>query len=540
MKTISKNIKGIVGICLMLSIFSSQLSAQTIEDGLKQIDYQQYKRAKNIFVSFLAKNPTNAQAMFYVGESYFLLGNNDSAKYYFAKGIETDSKNPYNNVGIGKVELLKNNREEAGKNFSKAISINKSKDAKVYVYLADAYIKIKDYDQALTFLTKAKEIDKTIGEIYIKYADVFLAQVKAGDALTMLGRSTDMNKNFAKGYFYTGYIYSLARSYMDAKDAFNKVIAIDSNFVPVWKELGELEFMARKYNLASANYKKYISIADYTLDDRVRYASMLFLNKEYDLSKKEIDEIFKIDSSNVNLKRLLAYSSYETGDYPKGLLFINNFLKSVDPAKILASDYEYQGKLLIKTGQDSLGMESLDKAVKKDSSTFELFFEVAKDFDKQKKFKWSIEAYNKLIEKRTTPLASDYYLIGKAYYFYASNPKLDSISGRAFYVKADTSFGKFIELNNTYLPGYKWKAATTSFLFPDMKVAKAKPYYEKVIELGEPNKEKNKKDLIDAYRYMGYYYYANEDRPKSKNYWEKIKELDPANADAEKWLKELR
>jgi hypothetical protein len=52
---------------------------------------------------------------------------------------------------------------------------------------------------------------------------------------------------------------------------------------------------------------------------------MIFLNKEYEAAKKEIDAIFKIDSSNVTLKRLLAYSSYETGDYVKGLNYINKF-----------------------------------------------------------------------------------------------------------------------------------------------------------------------------------------------------------------------
>lgn len=543
MKTTVGKIKGKLGLTFMFLFLSSAIFAQSIEDGKRQIDYMQYKGAKNIFSQVLKQNPTSSKAFFWLGESYFLLGNSDSALYYFDGGIKAEYSDPYNHVGAGMVGLLKNNQADAQKGFGKAISINKSKDAYVYVLLAEAYIKSKDFDQALIYLGKAKAIDKMVGEIYIKYADIFMAQNKAGDALTQLERATDLNKNFAKAYYYIGYINSLtknATTYMEAKKAFNAVLAIDSNYIPVWKELAELEFAAGKYELMSTDYKRYISIADYTLDDRIRYASALFLNKEYESSTKEIDAIFKIDSSNVILKRLLAYSSYETGDYPKGLNYINKFFEKIEPDKIIASDYVYRANLLLKTGQDSLAILSFQKAVEKDSTQYEVWYEAAKEFDKQKKWNYSIISYNKLIEKRPEPLSRDYYPLGRAYYQAAYNPKLDSNEVKDLYIKADTCFGKVMELSKDSYLGYIWKARTQQFFDPTVEKGLAKPFYDKVIELTTESPDKYKKEIIEADTYYGRYYYVKNDKTASKTYWEKVKELDPANKEAEDMLKRIK
>ena len=544
MKTTVGNIKGKLGLTFMLLFLSSTIFAQSIEDGKRQIDYMQYKGAKNIFSKVLKQNPTDSKTFFWLGESYFLLGNLDSAMYYFDNGIKTEYDNPYNHVGAGMVGLMKNNQADAQKGFGKAISINKSKDAYVYVLLADAYIKSKDFDQALIYLGKAKAIDKMVGEIYIKYADIFMAQNKAGDALTQLERATDLNKNFAKAYYYIGYINSMtknATTYSEAKKAFQAVMTIDSNYVPMWKELAELEFAAGKYELMARDYKKYISIADYTLEDRIRYASALFLNKEYESSTKEIDAIFKIDSSNVILKRLLAYSSYETGDYAKGLNYINKFFEKIEPDKIIAQDYVYKAKLLLKTGQDSLAILSFQKAVEKDSSQYEVWSDAAKEFDKQKKFKYSIIAYNKLIEKRPEPMSQDFYPLGRAYYFSALDPKLDSNAVKDLYIKADTCFGKVIELKKDSYLGYVWKGRTQQALEPTMAKGLARPYYEKVLELTESTKDKRKVEIIEANTYLGrFLYYIKQDKPGSKVYWEKVKELDPANKEADDILKKIK
>jgi len=67
----------------------------------------------------------------------------------------------------------------------------------------------------------------------------------------------------------------------------------------------------------------------------------------------------------------------------------------------------------------------------------------------------------------------------------------------------------------------------------------AKPTYEKVIELGEQDRENNKKELTESYQYMVSYYFTKQDIPKGKEALKKILEINPDDKDAKETLKSL-
>lgn len=65
---------------------------------------------------------------------------------------------------------------------------------------------------------------------------------------------------------------------------------------------------------------------------------------------------------------------------------------------------------------------------------------------------------------------------------------------------------------------------------------KAKPYFETYVGLGL-DKTKNKKDLIDAYSYLAYYYYNKGDAANVKANCLPILELDPENETGKELMK---
>ena len=68
----------------------------------------------------------------------------------------------------------------------------------------------------------------------------------------------------------------------------------------------------------------------------------------------------------------------------------------------------------------------------------------------------------------------------------------------------------------------------------------AKTSYEKFLEVALQNPEKNKKDIIEAYEYMGAYYIQTaNDVNAAKPYYEKILQLDPTNEQAKVFMKTL-
>ena len=85
--------------------------------------------------------------------------------------------------------------------------------------------------------------------------------------------------------------------------------------------------------------------------------------------------------------------------------------------------------------------------------------------------------------------------------------------------------------------GYVWRAKSNSYLDPKNEKWLAKPFYELYITKVKPEEaEKNKKDLIEANEYLGYYYFAKKDYVQAKPYWLKVQELDPSNSKAKKAL----
>jgi hypothetical protein len=104
-------------------------------------------------------------------------------------------------------------------------------------------------------------------------------------------------------------------------------------------------------------------------------------------------------------------------------------------------------------------------------------------------------------------------------------------------------------LPESYL-GYLWLANLYSLV--DFKTQEtkgsaiqgvAKPYFEKAVEVMLANNEdgKRNKDIIGAYNYLASYYMlksenSKEDTKSAGEYYKKIIEIDPANADAKKAL----
>ena len=50
---------------------------------------------------------------------------------------------------------------------------------------------------------------------------------------------------------------------------------------------------------------------------------------------------------------------------------------------------------------------------------------------------------------------------------------------------------------------------------------------------------KYKKDISEVYAYLGFYYFVNENKNTSVEYWKKLQEIDPENPKAQEALKSL-
>ncbi len=520
--------KKIKKIFYFLFIMGS-LSAQTLKDAIRMTENEQFESADKIFKNLIQAEPSNGNIFYYYGENFFKNEELEKAKKMYQKGIEVNPNNAINYVGLGKVQSAQGKTTDADANFFKAKTISQSKSAPVLMELADVYIngEIKNSTEAIKLLNQASLLEPTNPEIFTLIGDAYLEQNEGSMAIANYEKALTINPKFTKAILREGKLYSRAKNYTLALDYYNKAVEIDSTFAPAFRERAELLFRAGQSNRATADYEKYLKLND-NISARIRYASFMFVSKRYSESIEEIKNIQNTDTSDINLYRLLGYSLYETGDYANGTLNMNKFFAKakVEGKEILASDYEYLGKNQSKAGEDSLGTISMLKAIEMDSSKVDLYSDIASGCLKQKNYPCAIKYYTKKIasSKDNVGGANDYYGIGRAYYFNKD------------YVNADTAFSQLIRLQPDLTLGYIWRARCNNQLDPDLKLGLSKPFYETLIEKASADVEKNKRDLIEAYEYLGYHYMLSKNTLQAKESWNKLQTIDPGNVKAKKAL----
>ncbi len=272
---------------------------------------------------------------------------------------------------------------------------------------------------------------------------------------------------------------------------------------PAYRELGSLLARAGRPEEAKKNFAKFLELSRNTAA-RKQYVNTLIELKDYKEAINQLNMILKVDDSDNDVNRALAYSYYETQRYDSGLFYIQKFITNANPEKVRSLDYTYFGRLLAKTKQDSLATEQLMKAYSLDTTKVELVSEAALCFTRVKKYDKAKEHYElKIATKKGVPM--DYYNLGKVYYSLQD------------YVNADTNLAIFNTLQPEYIPGFAWRARTKSNL--DIKDPKgfnttgyAVPVYEGLIVKTQSDTVKYMKERFESFDYLAFYHYSQWSR----------------------------
>ncbi len=513
-------------ICLLLAIAFST-NAQTLEEAKRHTLNEQYEAASSVFRQLVAKFPIKGDYWFYFGENLLQAENIDSAKTLYTLGVQNELNNPLNFIGLAKIAKIEGKKELADQQFAKALQMGAGKNAEVLIRIAEAYITIapNDIPKAFTLLKDAEKLQLRNPEIQILNGDAYMIYNDGSSAIKYYEKAQELNPSSPIAMQRLGKLWVNARNLVGkdgskgALDYYNEAIKTDSSYAPAYLELGELYSLVQRYEDAKQNYIKYLELSKGTISSRVLYASTLYKTKDYAGALKEINSIWQTDTSRTVLYRLAAYSAFETKDFPNGISHINKFFDRHPVGKLIPKDYAYLGKLLSATGQDSIALEKLNYAFSQDTLSFDLLSDIASVHTKMKKYKEASEAYEKKI-KLTKASSRDYHLLGVTYY------KMNEFG------KADSAFTRVNELAPKFVQGFDWKARTQSMLDPDSKAGLAKVAFEQVVLIAEPDSAKYSKELMSAYKYLGFYYFITKDFVNSKIWWEKVKAMDPNDKQA--------
>jgi len=565
MKITTKVAAAIIGLVFI----GSAVKAQSLDDAKKAINAEQYQKAKSMLKNLTVTEASKDENYFYLGWVYLLQDEADSAKMVFTKGIGVNAKSALNYVGLGAVALLDKDRTTATTDFSQALSYTSKKDSKPYVYIGRAYLLTPagstvvtptDAQSAIDVLTKGQVVNPKDPELSIALGNAYLSQLRSSDAYVQYQNALTMDPKSAAADVALGVISKYANNYDDAETQFKAALVIDPNFGPAYREWAETDLrwalsepkMGDKKTEAVDHYKKYLDLTDRSVESQMRYADFLIYAHDptdYQILQQVATDLSKSANTNLKVYRYLGYAAYENKDYANGLTALNTWMTKADPKRIIGEDYLYLGRLQIALGNDSLGVQNLQKAYDLDSTQADVFEEIAKSDYTHKKYVQAANAYKEYIQKSRKATLNDYLSEGLSYYKefttqYYSTAIPKPVADTSLLVKADTAFS-YIQHKAAAPVGVValYEAREQDYREPDRNTSKglAKPYYEQYIALTlakPPVKDSDKPYLAEAYDYLGRYYeLIAKDEAKAKDNYTQALVYAPTDTQALDYMK---
>lgn len=538
MKLINKKIV-VFGVC---TFFAGGLFASPVEKGIEFYEVNMYETAKAYLLQGVNSGTATPEALYYLGDTYLMLNKEDSAKIFFDKSKAANLEYMLPFVGEGKIQLKNKNLTAAEEIFNQAAKKDK-KNPELFTAIARAYVDFNQFDKAPAMYEKARSVKKNFPKSFVVEGDMLLKQEKPGDAAQKYQNAIYFDANIKQAYLKEARVYKHINT-TRALEILDKLVELDANYIPAYVELADI-YYTTNFKKALDAYEKFIHEPGIAIKEVEKYAVVLYFTQNFQKSLDYVGKVLQVNPNNFVMKRIEIYNQYDLDNAELALPLAQKFFASKDAKdEYISQDYVTYGRLLQKDKQDSLAVIYLAKAVELDSSKVELYKEISSSYEKSGQYDKAIDAFQKYMDILGTPNTSDYYSFGRTYYQAGTQmgAQGDTIAQKEYLLKADSMFEEVTKQNSESYLGYQWRARTLSSLDPELTAGLAKPLYEQTLEklLADKDVEKRSRELIECYRYLGYYYFLNKDKVNALENFGKALELDPANNTLKEAIDEIK
>ncbi|HEY4291272.1 MAG TPA: tetratricopeptide repeat protein [Puia sp.] len=522
--------------------------AQSVDQGKKFLYYERYKSANDVFDKILASNPNNIDAVYWKGQTLLSMKDSAAAGDLYSKALQTNGNAPLLLAGMGGVELRMHKTADAKARFETALSLSKNKDIEVLNAVANANIDARDGDAAyaiekLNLATQVKKFNDP--DTYLLLGDAYRKQIDGGNAVQSYQKALTIDPKLAEAKFKIGKIYETQNNKEFFLQAFEDAIQMDPNYGPAFHEL-YYYWYNRDVNKAADYLAKYIAVSDPGPELDYATVDQYYVSAKFPDAKTKALSIISTmgDKANPRMYKMVAYVNDTLGDLAGAKQYIDLYFTKQDPAAIVPADYEERGHIKGKSTDSTVALTAFDdykQAILLDTLPESKAKYAAEASDLAKKMgnkKAMAEVAGIAYNTKKNPVNTDLYNWGMANY-QAGN-----------YKTADSIFcGIYESKYPTEIYGYLWCAR--SKVAQDDSVGSngyAVEAYQKLAQVargldstakaaGTADSTKYRAQVINSYSQLaGYYNNIKKDKESALLYLNKILEVDPANADAAKFI----
>lgn len=250
------------------------------------------------------------------------------------------------------VKLQKQGDFKKAKNLYLKILKKDPSNFKVLALLGATLLQSKEYDQAISFLQKAAQINSNLPSIYNNLSVALMMTQNYSESIINLKKALNLNNKYYGAYNNLATNFRILRKYRDAFDNYKKAIQLNPDYYEAYNNLGLLYLQTYKYDECIKCFDKAIKLKTDYIEAYKNKASAHTLFKNYNLAIMDYEALKKLDQKNIILyninilfnkimicdwENFEQLSSYLKKNIQKINLPPFNFLYLIDDLKVIKS-----------------------------------------------------------------------------------------------------------------------------------------------------------------------------------------------------------
>jgi tetratricopeptide (TPR) repeat protein len=367
-------------IIMMLAIVlaGKLVQAQSVDDGKKALYYGRYTTAKNAFTNAVNAKPKDADAIYWLGQTYLKMDDVKAAKEVYEKAAQAGVTDPLLTVGSGHIDLLEGKKDQAMQKFEQAIASSKTRKGENPEILnavgranADGPSTAGNPAYAVEKLKRAAELNANDPDIFINLGINYLklGSEHGGDAYEAFNNALKLNPTYAMAKYRLGKIFLTQGNKEKFESYFIGATESDPQFAPAYLDLYNY-YAERDVNKAKEYLEKYVANTDKDCNVDFFYADYLFRAGKY---QESLDKAKAMENGACKdyprLKVLYAYNYDRLGDSAQAKSNIESFLTTADSTHIQPGDYILAANVLKRIkGSEQSAIKYLQVAIKNDTA----------------------------------------------------------------------------------------------------------------------------------------------------------------------------
>jgi len=343
--------------------------------GITKTRLGKYVEAIECFIKSKNKNEINPQMLSCWAYSLYKSGEYEKAVEKYNHLIEIGNANDDDYFYAGESAYKLQRYNIASTYYSHIVSRN-ADYSKVYIPLADVFLKLRQKEEAFEVLSLGEEKDSTNFELYVFWGKTLYDFKLYSEALEKFNKASSLNSDDFVPHLYKARIYKHLGKVNTAEKEYRNYLLTDPNNIECMMGLSELLIGREHYeevigilkhalslddkniqaiaylgfayhkkgelNHAKTYYSKLHKIRPDSIEINLNYANLLFDMKKYEDAKPKYEYILKIDKNNTEAILKLGIIDYHLQKY-------DSAEKTLIKSKSLGEDdpllFEYLGRI---------------------------------------------------------------------------------------------------------------------------------------------------------------------------------------------------